>query len=66
MTLPPPFVPKPVRPRHYCYAIVSKDTTPPALISVHLSRSEARKAVEFDPDAENLRIRRGCLTLYES
>ncbi len=66
MTLPPPFVPKPVRPCTYVYGVYDKTTDPKTLIKVELSRSEARKFVTFAPDADSLVIRRARLTPYES
>ena len=63
-TLPPP-VSRP-RPSFYVYGVIDKSTDPPTLVTVKFTRNEARKHIDFSPDADNLRARRGRLTLYES
>jgi hypothetical protein len=39
-------------------------TTPATPIEVKLSRAEARKFVQWRPDADSLRIRRAMVTLF--
>lgn len=62
--LPPP-IPRP-RPSFYVYGTIDISTDPVTLVRVDNSRSEARKKLEFDPEADHRRIRRGRLSLYES
>lgn len=63
-TLPPPVI-RP-RPSFYVYAVVDMSEIPPALVVVKNTRKEGRDYVTYHPDADNLRVRRGRLTLYES
>lgn len=68
-TLPPPVL-RP-RPQYYVYAVVDMSTvTPdspnPELVEVKQTRKEGRDLITYHPEADNLRVRRGRLTLYES
>ncbi len=70
MSLLPPPVLRP-RPSYYVYAVVDMSTvTPdsptPDLVTVKATRKEGRDFVTFHTDADNLRVRRGRLVLYES
>lgn len=62
--LPPPVI-RP-RPSFYVYAVVDVSATPNELVEVKHTRKEGRDFVTFHPEADNLRVRRGRLTLYES
>lgn len=52
------------RPSFFAYVVVDVSTTPAAPLEVKLTRAEARKFVEWRPDADRLRIRRAKVTLY--
>lgn len=54
------------RPSFYAYAIVDVTTVPPTPVGVELTRSEARKKIEWLEDADNLRVRRARVSLYQS
>lgn len=64
MTAP---IPAP-RPVVHLYVIVDKrdpDPRNPTPIGVGLTRAECREKIQFDPDSDHYRIRRGKTTLYE-
>lgn len=57
------------RPRAIVYVIVDRnDPNPlaPAPVGVGLTRKACRDAIQFDPEADNYRIRRAGAVLYES
>lgn len=62
--LPPPI--PPVRPRSYVYCVVDVSTDPNEILEYKKTRKQCREFIEFSPDADNLRIRRGELKLFTS
>lgn len=62
--LPPPR--PPVRQSYYSYTIVDVSTEPPTPVDVRMTRAECRELIGWRDDADNLRIRRGRTTLYQS
>lgn len=52
------------RPSFFAYAVVDVSTTPATPIEVKLTRAEARKFIQWRPDADLLRIRRAKVMLY--
>lgn len=54
------------RPAFYAYVVVDKTTEPVTPLAVKLTRKDARKEVEFNPDADNLRVRRARVILFDN
>jgi anti-sigma-K factor RskA len=56
------------RPVVHLYIAVDKhDPRPlePTIVALGTSRAECRKQIEFDPEADNYRVKRARATLYE-
>jgi hypothetical protein len=62
--LPPPAPIK--RPSFYAYVVIDSTAAELTPLAVKLSRSEAREFREWHPDADNLRVRRARVSLYQS
>lgn len=62
--LPPP--PPPARRATYAYAIVDIRQNPPEVKQIEMTRRAARDKIQWDKDADSLRIRRCRVSLYES
>jgi hypothetical protein len=54
----------PPRQSFIAHVVVDISTTPPTPIETKFTRAEARKFVQWRPDADSLRIRRAKVTLY--
>lgn len=61
MTAPPA-----PRPSFFAFAIIDVTAAPHALVGVELSRSDARKKIEWREDGDSLRIRRAKIITYDS
>lgn len=63
-SLPPPVAPR--LQSFYAYVIVDPTTDPPKPLEVKMSRREARDALRWREDADQLRVRRIRALIYES
>lgn len=51
---------------YYVYAVVNTAVTPTNVVRYEMTRALAREFVRWQPNADQLRIRRGRVTLYQT
>lgn len=56
----------PAKLSYYVYAVVNIAVTPASVVRYEMSRREAREFIRWQPNADQLRTRRGRVTLYQT